>query len=539
MNCLYILVAPSAVGKSALLHKLKHERDVNGRPFWQAINKYSTRDCRGVDGETGIEDDVVNIDDKTEELIIARREFDQIKQQDLSSVEAQIDYKTKLDILTSERFRYIEEYCKDTGDEKKGIVYHLNTNLYAFNFQEIITCLKSNNGVIICSDFDTIRMLKSNPDFGECVRIVYIASSMDEQVLLKRYKNRVGSEEQNFSVSQEKLNLIEGYINLILSAARIGHYEKIEQTVPLLNETWNSMLKYYSTICNRKEKIRLLFNQYIENISIIDHVVLNFYDLEYMYEQMRQVIKHNNGITSRAMKVKYPIFMVCAAPSSGKGTLMEIVSDLGKVNGNLVQIKKYAKRAANQLTDRRDGMIPIGADGKFEERIPKEFIWKWTGHKNSSASQISTEKEYAVDLNEIRSNVRAKKCQIFISNFGEIERARALFPDNIVVLYLHATHDTETRKHIERKRQLESRKNIQKSLPHGEELSDSEITALFNESSNYEMYRRRVDADLAEIKDTHYQYIEHISQVDYVLLNTGTQDDLILQMLKILKNYII
>ena len=107
MNCLYILVAPSAVGKSALLHKLKNECGADGRPFWQAINKYSTRDCRGVDTETGIEDDVVNIDDKTADLINARREFDQIKQQDLSSVEAQIDYKTKSDVLTSKRFQYI------------------------------------------------------------------------------------------------------------------------------------------------------------------------------------------------------------------------------------------------------------------------------------------------------------------------------------------------------------------------------------------------------------------------------------------------
>lgn len=537
MNCLYILVAPSAVGKSALLHKLKHENVAEGRPFWQAINKYSTRDCRGTDEETGIEDDVINIDDKTEELKNARYDFNQIKKQDLSTVDAQIEHKSKSDILISKRFQYIEEYCKDTGEQKKGIVYHLNTNLYAFNFEEIIDCLKSNNGVIICSDFDTIRLLKSNPDFGEAVRVVYIASSMDEQVLLKRYKDRVGNEEQNFSISKDKLNLIEGYINLILSAARIGHYEKIEQTVPLLNETWNSMLKYYATICNRKEKIRLLFNQYIENIAVIDHVILNFYDLDYMYEQMRQVIIHNNEIKTKVVKKRYPIFMVCAAPSSGKGTLMEIVSDIGKVDGSLVQIKKYAKREANPLTDRRDGMEPIGVDGKFERHIQEEFIWKWTGHKKSNHAQVSTEKEYAVDLNEIQKNIKEKKCQIFISNFDEIEKARVLFPDNIVVLYLHATHDTETRKHIERKRQLESRKSIQKNQLYGNELSDSELTKLFHEKQNYELYKKRVAADLEEIKDTHYKYIKHISQVDHVLLNTGTQDDLILQMLKILKNY--
>ena len=102
-------------------------------------------------------------------------------------------------------------------------------------------------------------MLKNNPDFGESVRVVYIASSMDEQVLLKRYKNRRGKGEQNFSISQDKLKLIESYINLILSAARIGYYEKIEQAVPLLNETWNSMLEilFYNMPPQRKNQVAL------------------------------------------------------------------------------------------------------------------------------------------------------------------------------------------------------------------------------------------------------------------------------------------
>lgn len=539
MNCLYILVAPSAVGKSALLHQLKTECCSQGQPFWYAINKYSTRDCRGVDS-SGIADDVVDIDNKTEDLQKARQKYDLLRCNDVSSVEAQIKYKSALDELIAKRFQYIESYCKDTGDEKKGIVYHLNTNLYGFNYKEISSCLERGNGVIICSDFDTIRTLKNNPIFGKQVRVVYIASSMDEKVLLQRYKGRIGENEQIFNINKESLGLVENYNNLILSAARLGFYEKIEETIPLLNETWNSMLKYYTTICNRKEKIRLLFNQYIENIAIIDHVILNFYDLEYMFKQMKNVIINNN-CGQNSQTISAPVFMVCAAPSSGKGTLMEIVSDIGKIDGSLIQIPKYAKREAAPLTDRRDGMIPIGSDGKFEDYIsPSDCIWNWIGHKTSDTqASVSVEKEYAVNIQYIRNNIKNGKAQIFISNFGEIEKARALFPNNLVVLYLHATHDTETRKHIQKKRELESRKKIRQIAQRDEslDLSDDDVTKRFLSDDNQELLKNTINTDLNEIKETHYRYVDCISQVNHVILNTGTQDDLILQMLKVLKIY--
>lgn len=544
MNCLYILVAPSAVGKSALLHQLKSEKN-GSRFFWRSIKKYSTRDCRGVDKTSGIEDDVVDIDGNNDELISARSSlqtietnYEQRKKTNSNSQDDEIKVKNARDTLFGARVRYIEQYCNDTDAEKKGVVYHMNTNLYGFNYQEICDCLKTDNGVIICSDFDTIRTLKANEIFGQFVKVIYIASSMDEKVLLNRYKGRMGVDEQVFSIDQEGLDKVERYNNLILSAGRLGYYEKIEETIPKLNEIWNSMLVYYSTICNRKEKIRLLFNQYIENIGIIDNVILNFYNLEYMYSQMRNIIIKNNNIALQHKTSSPPIFMVCAAPSSGKGTLMEIVGDIGKIDGSLVQVKKYAKRNPSPLTDRRDNMVPIGKDGEFEQFMPKSAIWKWIGHKAKDTAVVSVEKEYAVNKDEILENLKHNKSQIFIANFNEIANAKKYFSNNIVVLYLHATHDTETKKHIERKRRFECRVQIiEDAQKSGEDLSDKEVTEREQSEKYIKVRDQRIKADLEEIRDTHYEYVKYITEVDHVLLNTGTQDDLIMQMQKILKVY--
>lgn len=544
MNCLYILVAPSAVGKSALLHQLKGEKR-GSRFLWRSIKKYSTRDCRGVDRTTGIEDDVVDIDGNNDELISAKAklhsieiDYEQRKKTNTNVQEDEINVKNARDALFGARVKYIEQYCNDTDTEKKGVVYHMNTNLYGFNYQEICECLKTDNGVIICSDFDTIRTLKNNKEFGKFVKVIYIASSMDEKVLLNRYKGRMGSNEQVFAINQEGLSEVERYNNLILSAGRLGYYEKIEETIPKLNEIWNSMLVYYSTICNRKEKIRLLFNQYIENVGVIDNVILNFYDLEYMYSQMRNIIIKNNTIAIKTKVTAPPIFMVCAAPSSGKGTLMEIVGDIGKIDGSLVQVKKYAKRNASPLTDRRDNMVPIGKSGQFEQFMPIEAIWKWVGHKSKEKGGVSVEKEYAVNKKEISENLINNKSQIFIANFNEIANARKYFPNNIVVLYLHATHDTETKKHIERKRRFECRSQIiDEAKKSGEDLSDKEVTEREQSEKYVKLKVQMIAADLEEIRSTHNDYVKYITEVDHVLLNTGTQDDLIMQMQKILKIY--
>lgn len=311
--------------------------------------------------------------------------------------------------------------------------------------------MERTNTVAIISDFHAIDQLKTEfEELKDKIRVLYIASSIDERVLLERYKKR---ETTTFHLTEEKeketLKRIGEFNSVLASATRLHYVQRIEEIMPLINEEWNSILPYFETIKTRSTNIRMLYNQYIENITKIDCCVLNFYDLKYMYEQVRNLLSSNVRKKDIKRKIKgcSPIFMVCAAPSSGKATLMEIIGDLGEVDGNIQITHKYAQRNSRENTDGRDGMIAIGKGAHFEDHIDRKNVWEWEFHKE--AGQNGT--KYAVDHSEIRRNLQAGKAQIFVSNMDEIGNARKYYPDNLVVLYLHATHETETKNHIREK----------------------------------------------------------------------------------------
>ena len=251
-----------------------------------------------------------------------------------------------------------------------------------------------------------------------------------------------------------------------------------------------------------------------------------------MYNQVRSLLSYSvrqNDVKRRIVK-NSPIFMVCAAPSSGKATLMEIIGDLGEVDGNIQITRKYAQRSPRDATDGRDGMIAIGTNGKFEEHISLEQIWKWEFHKRADKPGTW----YAVDRSEIEKNIQPGKAQIFVSNMGQIERAREFYPDNIVVLYLHATHETETMNHIRVKCSNDIVESIMKknkcSIKEAEQImiSDAQVKADLD---------AQIEEKRQEIISVHNAYIEHIHHIDHVLLNTGTKEDLVEQMRNLIAYY--
>ena len=131
-------------------------------------------------------------------------------------------------------------------------------------------------------------------------------------------------------------------------------------------------------------------------------------------------------------------------------------------------------------------------------------------------------------------NIKKGKAQIFISNIGQINIAKKLFPNNLVVLYLHATHETATKRHIEEKRRSEIILSIQKE----KNIMLDEAVDVFE--SEFEYQRRShalVQKDLNEIKDIHCSYRDNNFQFDHVLLNTGTNNDLIEQMVNLINAY--
>jgi len=495
----YILVAASAVGKSDLMRQMQKEY------LWESVPKYSSRDVRYKDGEI---DDVV--------------ELDGLQIKDLPE-----NQKAK---ARSDRIRLLKEKCGDG----KGVVYYKNGNLYGIVVQEVLAIMQHTNAIAIISDFHAIDQLKTEfVELRNKIRILYIASSIDERVLLERYKKR---ETTDFNLVPEKerevLSKIGEFNSVVASATRLHYIRRIEEVMPLLNAEWNSILPYFETIKTRSTNIRMLYNQYIENISVIDYSILNFYDLEYMYEQARHLLSCDvrERELNRKIKDGSPIFMVCAAPSSGKATLMEIIGDLGEVDGNIQIIHKYAQRSARENTDKRDGMIAIGRDGSFEEYIRPEHIWEWEFHKGVGKKGI----KYAVDRSEIEMNFRPGRAQIFVSNMDEIENARKYYPQNIVVLYLHATHETETKNHIRAKCVNDYAEEIMK------EMNCSMLEAEQRMLSDSK-YKRSIDLlvkeKMEEIKKVHKSFLEHNYEIDHVLLNTGTKEDLVAQMRNLISFY--
>lgn len=486
---LYIIVAASAVGKSVLMNKIREEG------LWNTVNKYSTRDHRGVG------DDVVKIADEN------------ILEQEKGSSD---------DEIRQIRMNYIESLC---GDDK-GVVYYKNNNFYGVNIEQIIIGLEQSNLAVIISDFHIIKKLKRIDKLKGRIRVLYIASTIDERELLKRYKSREATDfDERSDETLITIKSIQNMCTILSCAARLKYMSKIEDVLPLLNEQWNNYVPYFDTIKTRSMNIRMLYNRYIDNISEIDYPILNFYDLDYMYQQARNIIY--NTVYRKERKTP-PIFMVCAAPSSGKKTLMEIVGDLGKVNKNIVITTKYAKRRKRK-TDGRDGMIAIGKSGDFSKYISdKNNVWSWVFHKG--------ETEYAVNLSEIKENINKNVAQIFISNMAQINNARKLFPENIVVLYLHATHETATRTHIEEKR----KDGLIDSI-----IENSQLTITYDEAEKMvdteEKYQDKlqklVKHDLDEIREIHDSYLDHNVFIDHVLLNTGTREDLVEQMINLINHY--
>ena len=497
-NNLYILVAASAVGKSELMRQMQKEN------LWEGVPKYSTRDVRYKDGEI---DDVVEIDS------IQIKDLEPDKQR----------------AVRGERIKELKARC----GEGKGVVYFKNGNLYGVIYKEILEVLKRNNAVLILSDFRAITQIKNYQELANITKVLYIASSIDERVLLERYKRRETTE---FNLTPEKemetLKNIGEFNSVVASATRLHYIKKIEEIMPLLNEEWNSILPYFETIKTRSANIRMLYNQYIENISLIDYPILNFYDLEYMFCQMRNLLEKADCTTTSRGRIKNcaPVFMVCAAPSAGKATLMEVIGDLGEVDGNIIITRKYARRSARPNTDGRDGMIAIGYDGRFEDYIDENSIWTWQFHNTENSSGIW----YAVNRSEIDENIKMGKAQIFVSNMDQIQVARELYPDNLVVLYLHATHETETKNHIREKILNDMENDIVLKERCSPEVAKRKCNV--DKSIIDEVYRR-LDEKVEEIKKVHYSYLSHNYQIDHVLLNTGTKEDLVEQMRNLIAYY--
>jgi len=167
-NYLFILVAASAVGKSVLVNKLCEEG------LWQKAPKYSTRNNR--DTEEKQDDDVLKIDDD-------------IIDENKNISDEQKHKNTKIRLA---RMSELTELCS----HKKGVVYYKNDNIYGVSVLEILERLEQSHLSVIISDFHAIDKLKKDKRLENRIKVLYLASTIDEKLLFARFKERENKQYQ-------------------------------------------------------------------------------------------------------------------------------------------------------------------------------------------------------------------------------------------------------------------------------------------------------------------------------------------------------
>lgn len=399
-------------------------------------------------------------------------------------------------------------------EKKCDIMYEINNNKYGVSSEEILKGLDVGSLIIILSDIRAIKMLKKKIEAGgHIVKVIYLLSKLDSvQEFNKTWEKRIfdhlsdDGKEDLVRITEDKIRKC---ISKYLNKRNMGSLNCISAATDLC-ESITSCLPDSESSKQRAEKIRLMFRQYVENIKLFDHVILNTTSLDDLYRQAKNIILHYDKLNSRlskCKKIKGPvIFVLFASPKSGKGTLLENLNIMG--TSQILITPKYANRTAKE-NDKRDGMVALGealfnekyptdiSDGRFHV-INKSILWTFHGNRT----------KYAVDLNDIINNLNTGTAQIFVSNFGILNEVvrQANIPQQwgevyprFVYIYLHRIR------------------------------TEDEIDKLCID-----------DQRKADIFQAHQNYIENIAQIDHVLINpnaTTFSEDLHDQIMSLIELY--
>ena len=371
-------------------------------------------------------------------------------------------------------------YTPSIEESNCDLRYVINDVRYGIDLGEIRRLLESPRDFgIVLSDLRVVRRLKRA--FGTDCLVVYVARPIDPETL-----GQINVQRHGFNPELDLKTRFEMECRRLQAGARLGAWHRVGESLASLTEFWRQKAPGGRSLEVRTSKIGQFHSRYIDNIAFFDHVVLNFGSLDQFLTQGRNLLKR--VATPAPSDRTPPIFVVCAAPGSGKGTLMENLNIMGTDAIRIVQ--KMAKRDPEE-TDRRDGMVAIGADGEF----PDEVDWRWTFHSKRT--------EYGVSTAEIKRNMNEGVAQIFVANPGQIGRARDLFGARVVVLYLHSAISSDVLMgHF-----------VQKLGPDGAQARVESRTAVFE------------------------SYVEQICAFDHVLLNTSYPEDLFDQMYRLIDHY--
>jgi len=326
----------------------------------------------------------------------------------------------------------------DIDKEHYDFIYSMNENFYAFKIDDIVGALKEGRNVfLILSDIRVLQLIKAY--FGEFLSIIYL------------YRNMSSTD-----------------LDLILD-------ERQKNKLPI------------SSAEKRIRGFRLyqIQRQYVENISLFEHVILNSRDRpDEMVSQLKNIVVNNNNDEYIVGQKGPVIFLIAAGPGAGKRTLNNAMYTLGK--NSIIVIPKETNRG-----DRPN-------DGK-------EIVTNISNAKSKySIGYTFNDKDYGIDEKLIWNNLKYGLPQIVITNMQQFPKFKKIFGTTIVNVYLHATR---TREEL-----LQRQKE--------------------KEGSDEEAHKALVKVD-----ETHQNYVDNIHNFHHVLLNTIEKEDLWEQMFRLIKHY--
>ncbi len=391
-------------------------------------------------------------------------------------------------------------HIDDITSSNCDIKYVINGKYYGIKTKEIIEILNSNRDcAVIISDLRIVQELKEK--INESAISIYISSNISPDEL-----NSIHNERHPFHPSKAQIKKLELQFSRLTSATNLQVWEKVVECMRELLDEWDDYLPESKSIKIRTDKIRLFHNRYIDNIEKFDHVILNYDSKKNLFQQFSNIKSFSRIGDIEQSNVKFPpIFFLSAASGAGKATLMSHINLIG--SSKLKLVTKFALRDKKN-TDKRDGMIALGSDAI----MPEDVDWTWAFHKSSSFRGI----EYGVRKSEIERNLKDGIPQIVVSNIGQIDNAISLFGEHIVPIYLHSTRSKE-----EIRRYQFNACGVYSSIS----------------SRDVEMATLEAESRIEEIEKVYQSFIENISKICHVILNTTYQEDMYDQIFSLLDAY--
>lgn len=355
------------------------------------------------------------------------------------------------------------QYHEELDDSEFDFIYPYHNNRYGVRASDIGEILASgSNAFLVISPPRVIRAIKQY--FGPLAISVYIHSNRAESELVRIVEERARQAGQSNREMPEALE---------------------------------------KEVRRRIINMHVMRRQYVDNIALYDHVLLNTSSRKLLLGQIKNIVQlYDRHFDRPARRVfgSNVLFLLCAPPSSGKRTLSEALRLMGaRVVSNVIKTTDRAPRE-------NDG-DEISAIGKWIDR-GDERPSEERGIINDKVFDLTylwNENRYALQSSSIWEDLSRRRAQLLVTNMQAIPRYRRLFGPTIAPMYLYTTRtEAEIRDYLRTEKRL------------GPD---------------------QVSQRLKKIEKVYRDYVKNIGDFHHVLLNTGDPDDLIDQMFNILSLY--